>query len=144
MRDPIDIIQPWTIKAVAREARDLAVIAARREGLTVGQWLERVIREAAGEDQVANPSDHKLVANKSALDVVQLAPLVPAMPRWLRSALWRRVAREMGVEAPSSRARDDRNLALMDSTSAPDAAVRKSETYRRGENPPGDEPKSHE
>jgi hypothetical protein len=97
VRDPIDIIKPWTIKAVAVEARDMAVIAARREGLTVGQWLERVIREAASDP----------VANKSARgpDVVRLAPLVASMPRWLRAALWRRVAGELGVEAPAGRPR---------------------------------------
>ena len=47
---PTDAIKPWTIKSIASEARDLAVMAARREGRTVGQWLERVIRLAtAGE-----------------------------------------------------------------------------------------------
>jgi hypothetical protein len=98
-RDPIDKMQPWTIKSMSTEARNVAVIAARREGLTVGQWLERVIREAASDR-----SD--LVANKSApVDVVRLAPLVASMPRWLRAALWRRVAGELSVEAPAGRAR---------------------------------------
>ncbi len=96
-RDPIDIIKPWTIKAVATEARDLEIIAARREGMTVGQWLERVIREAA--------SDH--VANKyDALDrAVQLAPLLEHMPAWLRTALFRRVAAQLGIEPPQMRVR---------------------------------------
>lgn len=44
-----DSFKPWTIKSVANEVRDLANIAARREGLTVGQWLERVIRAATTE-----------------------------------------------------------------------------------------------
>jgi hypothetical protein len=45
-----DAVKPWTIKSIATEARDLAIMAARREGLTVGIWLERVIRAAtAGE-----------------------------------------------------------------------------------------------
>jgi hypothetical protein len=98
VRDPIDKMQPWTIKSMSTEARDLAVIAARREGLTVGQWLERVIREAASDQS-------SVVANKSAPDVVRLAPLVAAMPRWLRAALWRRVAGELGVRAPAGRPR---------------------------------------
>ena len=100
MRDPIDKMQPWTIKSMSTEARDMAVIAARREGLTVGQWLERVIREAASDQSAA-------VANKSAPgpDVVRLAPLVASMPRWLRAALWRRVAGELGVQAPAGRPR---------------------------------------
>ena len=94
MRDPIDTIQPWTIKAMATEARNMAIAMARNENLTVGQWLEKVIREAASDG----------VANKSApLDAVQLAPLVPAMPRWLRAALWRRVAGQLGIEPPRPR-----------------------------------------
>ena len=94
-RDPIDKMHPWTIKAMSNEARDIAVIAARREGLTVGQWLERVIREAAS-DQVANKSD--------ALDrAVQLAPLLEHMPAWLRAALFRRVAAQLGIEPPPRR-----------------------------------------
>lgn len=45
---PTDAIKPWTIKSIASEARDRAIIAARQEGLTVGQWLERLIRAATG------------------------------------------------------------------------------------------------
>jgi hypothetical protein len=91
VRDPIDVIKPWTIKAVATEARDMAIMMARKENLTVGQWLERVIREAASDQ----------VSNKSALvDAVQLAPLIPSMPQWLRAALFRRVAGQLGIEPP--------------------------------------------
>ena len=43
--DPVDSVGPWTIRAVAKTARDAATNAARREGLTVGQWLERRIAE---------------------------------------------------------------------------------------------------
>jgi hypothetical protein len=35
-------VAPWTIKAVRTETRNAA---ARREGLTVGQWLERRVNE---------------------------------------------------------------------------------------------------
>jgi hypothetical protein len=48
--DPVDTVSPWTIKAVAKNTRELVTNAARREGLTVGQWLERRVAEweAAG------------------------------------------------------------------------------------------------
>jgi len=50
-----------------------------------------VIREAASDQ----------VSNKSAMvDAVQLAPLIPSMPQWLRSALFRRVAGQLGIEPP--------------------------------------------
>lgn len=41
---------PWTIKVVPKETRDAAINAARREGMTVGQWLERRVREWTAED----------------------------------------------------------------------------------------------
>ena len=43
--DPVDSVGPWTIKAVAKATRDAVTNAARREGLTVGQWLERRVAE---------------------------------------------------------------------------------------------------
>ena len=46
--DPVDSIAPWTIKAVAKTTRDAVTNAARREGLTVGQWLERRVAEWEG------------------------------------------------------------------------------------------------
>ncbi len=45
MDDPVDSVGPWTIKAVATKTREAVTNAARREGLTVGQWLERRVRE---------------------------------------------------------------------------------------------------
>ena len=46
----LDPIRPWTIRAVSVEARDLAIGAARKEGVSVGQWLERRIRAWAEAD----------------------------------------------------------------------------------------------
>lgn len=40
---------PWSVKGVDPEAREAAKIAARRAGLTVGQWLNQTIRAAAAE-----------------------------------------------------------------------------------------------
>jgi localization factor PodJL len=46
--DPIGT-SPWSVKGVEPEAREAAKIAARRAGLTVGQWLSQTIRSAATE-----------------------------------------------------------------------------------------------
>ena len=46
---PVDAIGPWTIKAVPTETRNQVIAAARQEGLTVGQWLERRINEWLGD-----------------------------------------------------------------------------------------------
>lgn len=40
---------PWSVKGVEPEAREAAKIAARRAGLTIGQWLSQTIRAAATE-----------------------------------------------------------------------------------------------
>lgn len=42
-------LSPWSVKGVDPEAREAAKIAARRAGLTVGQWLSQTIRSAATE-----------------------------------------------------------------------------------------------
>jgi localization factor PodJL len=40
---------PWSVKGVDPEAREAAKIAARKAGMTVGQWLNQIIRVAASE-----------------------------------------------------------------------------------------------
>ena len=54
----VDSVGPWTIKAVAKTTRDAVTNAARREGVTVGQWLERRVAEwedAGGPVAVPRP-----------------------------------------------------------------------------------------
>lgn len=48
-RDPVDTAAPWTIKSVSVATREAVTAAARREGLTVGQWLERRVAEWEAE-----------------------------------------------------------------------------------------------
>jgi hypothetical protein len=43
--DPIDAMAPWTIKSVSVRTRNIVSTAARKEGLTVGQWLEKRVDE---------------------------------------------------------------------------------------------------
>jgi hypothetical protein len=42
---PVDAVAPWTIKAVSTATRNAVIVAARKEGLTVGQWIERRVTE---------------------------------------------------------------------------------------------------
>lgn len=42
---------PWSVKGIDRDAREAAKEAARREGMTVGEWLNHVIM-SAGDDAV--------------------------------------------------------------------------------------------
>ena len=48
-RDPIDSSAPWTIKSVSVATREAVTRAARRENLTVGQWLEKRVAEWEAE-----------------------------------------------------------------------------------------------
>ena len=48
-------VSPWSVKGVEPEAREAAKIAARRAGLTIGNWLNQIIRTAAAE-QLTNSS----------------------------------------------------------------------------------------
>lgn len=41
---------PWSVKGIARDTRETAKEAARKEGMTVGEWLNHIIHQAgAGE-----------------------------------------------------------------------------------------------
>lgn len=61
---------PWSVKGVDPETREAAKIAARRAGMTVGQWLNQTIRAAASQ-QLRNggrvapepPSPHDVFAS---------------------------------------------------------------------------------
>ncbi len=48
-------ISPWSVKGVEPEAREAAKIAARRAGLTIGSWLNQIIRAAATEQLTSLP-----------------------------------------------------------------------------------------
>jgi hypothetical protein len=49
MSDPVDTIRPWTIKSLPTRTQGMILAAAKREGLTVGQWLERRVDEWANQ-----------------------------------------------------------------------------------------------
>lgn len=44
---------PWSVKGVDPRTRDAAKAAARRAGMTLGEWLDSKIREEAGEPEAA-------------------------------------------------------------------------------------------
>ncbi len=44
---------PWSVKGIERDARETAKEAARREGMTVGEWLSQVI-QSAGDPATSN------------------------------------------------------------------------------------------
>lgn len=55
---------PWSVKGIDTEAREAAKHAARRSGMTLGEWLNTVIREQADDIEPQKP-----VARNAALDI---------------------------------------------------------------------------
>ena len=47
---------PWNVKGIWPEARETAKEAARRSGMSLGEWLNSVILHQAAEDGVQSPS----------------------------------------------------------------------------------------
>ena len=40
---------PWAVRGVSEKARAAAAVAAKQAGLSLGAWLDRVVRDAASE-----------------------------------------------------------------------------------------------
>jgi len=92
-REPVDTIAPWTIKAVAKATRDAVTNAARREGLTVGQWLERRVAEWEGAGSpvpVSGPGPVNLGELAQAMEAARALASdakVPVPPQLARDGL---------------------------------------------------------
>jgi len=77
--DP-DELSPWTIKAIPKGVRDMAMMAARKEGVTVGKWVAKVIPGAA-RDAVSGAADVSPGQPRSAqVPAVIPPPVSPGMP----------------------------------------------------------------
>lgn len=56
---------PWSVKGIERDARETAKEAARREGMTVGEWLNQIIYAAGAPEGASGP-----IAGLKAADIV--------------------------------------------------------------------------
>lgn len=65
---------PWSIKGVSTEARDFAKTAASKNGLTMGDWLTKVIRDDMHEAKRNSEVDNKQIAGS---DGDKTSPAVP-------------------------------------------------------------------
>ncbi len=45
---------PWSVKGIDPKAREVAKDLARREGLTLGEWLNRMILEEEGPEEITS------------------------------------------------------------------------------------------
>lgn len=65
---------PWSLKGVSRTAREAARAAAKREGVPLGVWLSRVIREvSATENGDAGVNDGVQAQDESGLNSIERA-----------------------------------------------------------------------
>ncbi len=76
--EPIDLMKPWTIKSAPNATREAVTEAARKAGLTVGQWLEKRVTEwtdAGSPERV--PTSSK--ASGGSAETQEIADLVALM-----------------------------------------------------------------
>ena len=65
---------PWSVKGIDPKAREVAKDLARRSGMTLGEWLNRMIIEGDGQgaDQLADKSaDREEASNRAYLEIVK-------------------------------------------------------------------------
>src|SRR5665213_1342370 len=75
---------PWNVAGIPPEAREAARAAARREGLSVGEWLtRRILRSFSdlGEEAPAMPYDRSFEQRATPLDPWGLPPSSSASRR---------------------------------------------------------------
>ncbi|KXV02385.1 hypothetical protein [Acetobacter cerevisiae] len=72
--------KPWSIRGVHPEVRNAALAAAKREGVTIGEWLDRAIRSQVKSvrKQGENVSDN---AVRQAADLSDAERLVSMISR---------------------------------------------------------------
>lgn len=118
--DPVDTVGPWTLKAVPTQTRQAVVRAAQRENLTVGQWLERRVREwteggapsrvvpsgAPSRFEVVAPLVHgdDLTRIERAIEAAVVLAAAPDVPKAFRSRANRLLRDSLPPAAPRVRA----------------------------------------
>src|SRR4051794_19356132 len=69
---------PWSVKGIDPKAREVAKDLARRSGMTLGEWLNRVILEDDVPEDVFSEADFHDRARRLA-DAPRLRPARPAL-----------------------------------------------------------------
>src|SRR4029079_15065837 len=65
---------PWSVKGIDPKAREVAKDLARRSGMTLGEWLNRVILEDDVPEEVADEGDLPGRAERQPPRLVALEP----------------------------------------------------------------------
>ncbi|WP_040133527.1 hypothetical protein [Acetobacter pasteurianus] len=70
--------KPWSIRGVHPEVRNAALAAAKREGVTIGEWLDRAIRAHVknGRNPTENLSDAPVKQTPDLSDAERLVSMI--------------------------------------------------------------------
>lgn len=70
--------KPWSIRGVHPEVRNAALAAAKREGVTIGEWLDRAIRSHVknGRNPTENLSDVPVKQTPDLSDAERLVSMI--------------------------------------------------------------------
>lgn len=70
--------KPWSIRGVHPEVRNAALAAAKREGVTIGEWLDRAIRSHVkiGRKLGENTSDNAVRQMADLSDAERLVSMI--------------------------------------------------------------------
>ncbi len=80
-KDAVDTMAPWTIKSVATEDKDFIIASARKEGLTVGQWISRRVKEWREDGSpISRPLSAGVGNPVAAPSIAELTALLDRLP----------------------------------------------------------------
>jgi len=81
---------PWSLKGISPAARAAAKQAAETEGVTLGAWLSRLIRDVAADQGVTEADIAAPPASRPA--VVEPPPQMPSRPSSIERLMHKNVA----------------------------------------------------
>ncbi len=99
---------PWSVKGIEAEARDTAKTAARKSGVTVGEWLNNVIMESGASPEDGKGGD-KLRAGPHADMHARLEDLSQELAELARQNA---ASKSEGVKSDCGKSEDDLTAAL--------------------------------
>lgn len=74
-----ETVKPWTIKGLPLEERNAAISAAKRQGVTMGEWLGRAIRhyvQHGNKPPAATTKEQEVTPEQARAEVRELVSLI--------------------------------------------------------------------
>lgn len=81
--EPVDLMKPWTVKSLSTRVIEGIAAAARRENLTVGQWVEKRYAEWEGQGS-PTPSGNPAADLVALLHAAAVFAAAAKLPREVR------------------------------------------------------------